>query len=54
MKAIAQASVMEQIMVRFVASQQQNQEELRKCRDQFQFLLRKQNETKGEGDQLDD
>ena len=48
MKALGQASVMEQIMVRFVSSAAQNQEQLRKCREQYQFLLRKQNEAAGE------
>jgi Ca2+-binding EF-hand superfamily protein len=35
MKALAQASIMEQIMVRFVSSATTNQEQLRKCREQY-------------------
>ena len=35
-------------MVRFLSSAAQNQEHLRKCREQYQHLLRKQNETNGE------
>lgn len=50
MKQMGTASVMEQIMVRFIASHQQNQEQLRKCREQFEFLVRKQNDNKGEHD----
>ena len=53
-KALGQASVMEQIMVRFLSSAAHNQEHLRKCREQYQHLLRKQNEALGENAPLED
>ena len=40
-KMLGQASVMEQIMVRFLSSGAQNQQHLRKIREQYQYLLRK-------------
>ena len=48
MKALSSASIIEQIMVRFVASSQHNQEMIRKSREQYDYLLRKQNDENSE------
>ena len=49
MKALGQASIFEQILLRFVSSAAHNQELLRVCRRQFQALLDKQDAARGDG-----